>query len=269
VVIQLPKFSALPGYRPQAEDTSLETDLLGFYLLRQRTPTERLGMAASLMQSARKLSLHCLSQRFAHLSPPAFARKLAEAWLQEDCPPNYVPTGSKMTWIQDSTELAAQLHSIFAAVGVPYYITGSVAAITCGEPRTTRDLDVVISIPRHGLQSLVTALEAAGFYVPDVEDTVTGRMRTLQITQVATISRADLVLPDDNPYEQLKFQRRQLISLPNGTEVYLASPEDLVVNKLRWGQQSQSEKQWRDVLGVLKTQQEQWITSICMSGRRC
>jgi acetolactate synthase small subunit len=81
-------------------------------------------------------------------------------------------------------------------------------------------------------------------------------MRTLQVTQVATISRADLVLADDNEYEQLKFQRRRLIPWPDGSEVYLISPEDVVVNKLRWGQQSQSDKQWRDVLSVLKTQQD-------------
>ena len=109
----IPKLSAPPGYRPQAEDTTVETDLLDFYLLRQRTGSERLCMAASLMQNARRLSLHCLQQQFSNLSPQAFARKIAEAWLQEDCPPNYIPTGSQMTWIQDSTELAAQLHSIF------------------------------------------------------------------------------------------------------------------------------------------------------------
>ncbi len=257
MVLPLPKFSAPPGYRPQADDTSLETDLLDFYLLRQRTPTERLSMAAALMRGARRFSLLCLGQQFAHLAPPAFARKLAEAWLQDDCPPNYIPAGTQMTWIQDSTELAAQLHSIFAAVNVPYYITGGVAAITYGEPRTTRDLDVVISVPRDALTPLVTALESAGFYVPGVEDATSGRMRTLQVTQVATISRADLVLADDNEYERLKFQRRRLISLPDGTDAYLVSPEDVVVNKLRWGRQSQSEKQWRDVLGVLKTQQEQ------------
>ncbi len=257
MAIQLPKFSAPPGYQPQADDTSLEADLLDFYLLRQRTPTDRLSMAASLMQSARRFSLSCLSRQFDHLSPQAFARKLAEAWLQEDCPPNYIPTGSAMTWIQDSTELAAQLHSIFTAVDVPYYVTGGVAAITYGEPRTTRDLDMVIAVPRDALTPLVAALEAAGFYVPGVEDAATGRMRTLQVTQIATISRADLMLADDNEYERLKFQRRRLIPLPTDTEVYLASPEDIVVNKLRWGRQSQSEKQWRDVLGVLKTQQDQ------------
>jgi hypothetical protein len=254
--ITVPQLTAPSGYRAQAEDCSLEADLLDFYLLRQISNTDRVAMTASLIQGARKLSLHCLRRRFAHLSAPQFARRLAEAWLQEDCPPDYIPTGSEMTWIQDSTQLAAQLHQLLTQAQIPYYITGGVAAITYGEPRTTRDLDMVLSIAPNDIERLASILEQAGFYVPGVEDVKSGRMRTLQITQMSSISRADLVIAATDSYEQLKFQRRQLCPFPDGTEVYLASPEDVVINKLRWGERSQSEKQWRDVLGVMKVQQE-------------
>jgi hypothetical protein len=64
------------------------------------------------------------------------------------------------------------------------------------------------------------------------------------------------VIADGNEYEQLKLARRQSYVLTDETSLYLVSPEDLAVNKLRWGQQSQSQKQWRDVLGGLKAQQE-------------
>ncbi|NJN30166.1 MAG: hypothetical protein HC824_06800 [Synechococcales cyanobacterium RM1_1_8] len=254
--------AAIPlGYRSQAEDTSAEVDRMAFALLRQRSPQQRLQSAAALMRSARQFSLNCFQQRFAHLSESQFARKVAEAWLQEHCPPQYVPTGSSMTWIQDSIQLAAQLHPLFESLEIPYYVTGGVAAIAYGESRTTQDLDVVIAVQRSDIPRLALALEVAGFYVPGMDDAVSGRMRSLQVTETATISRADLMIADlENAtvqeYEQLKFERRQAYSLREDLRIYLASPEDLVVNKLHWGQQSQSQKQWRDVLGILKTQQE-------------
>lgn len=256
MAIQVPQFSIPNGYRPQAEDTGAETDLLCFYLLRQKTVAERLQMGAQLTRSARQFSLNCFHQRFAHLDVQQFARKMAEAWLQEHCPPDYVPGGSEVSWIQDSIQLAVDLHQIFAAADIPYYVTGGVAAIAYGESRTTQDLDVVLFVPREVVPALAQTLEQAGFYVPGVEDVLSGRMKTLQVTQVNTISRADLVIADDNEYEQLKLTRRQSYVLTDNHSIYLVSPEDLVVNKLRWGQQSESQKQWRDILGVLKAQQE-------------
>ena len=249
------KFAIKPGYRPQADDTSVETDLLTFHLLRQRTAGERLRMAASLTRSARKLSLCSLRQQFGYLSPTQFAKKIALAWLQENCPPNYIPTGESPMWIQDSVQLAIKLHPIFEELGISYYITGGVAAISYGEPRTTQDLDLVMAISPDVIDRLSDALTEAGFYVPGIDDVKSGRMQTLQIIEMESISRADLVVAGTDEFERLKFARRRVIEF-EGTALYFASPEDVILNKLRWRQRSGSEKQWRDVLGVLKVQAE-------------
>jgi hypothetical protein len=239
---------------PQAEDTSTESDVLFFYLLSERTTQERLEMGMQMIRSSRQLSLHGLKRAFPDLTPERFAAKVALAWLQEDCPEHFQPQGDEMTWIQDSTALAAKLHQIFTALGIGYYITGGVAAIAYGEPRTTRDLDLVLAIAPEAIDPLVTALEAAGFYVPGVDDVRSGRMKTLGITQVETISRADLVIAGTDEFDRMKFERKQDLELPGTGTLYFVSAEDLILNKLRWGQRSQSEKQWRDVLGVLKVQ---------------
>lgn len=244
-----------PGYRPQAEDTTVETDLLMFRLLRQRTATARLKMAASLTRSARKLSLSSLRQHFGHLSPTQFTQKIALAWLQEYCPPNFIPTEESEMWIQDSVSLATKLHPIFEELGIAYYITGRVAAIAYGEPRTTQDLDLVMAISPLDIERLSEALSQVGFYVPSVDDLKSGRMTTLQITDMESISRADLMIAGTDQFELLKFERRRVIEF-EGTALYFASPEDLILNKLWWRKCSGSEKQWRDVLGVLKVQAE-------------
>ena len=198
------------------------------------------------------MSLEAQRQQHPNLSSEAFARHIARCWLQEDYPIGYVPSGYEMTWIQDSGSLAAQLHQIFEGLNTPYFITGGLAAIAWGEPRTTRDVDIVLAVQPTEIRPVVTALESAGFYVPGVEDVISGRLKTLQITHMETISRADLIIASDE--DQALFQRRRSLSFSGTGNLYFASPEDVVLNKLRWGQQSRSEKQWRDVLGILKTQ---------------
>ncbi|HEY9625800.1 MAG TPA: hypothetical protein V6C84_00725 [Coleofasciculaceae cyanobacterium] len=237
------------GYKPQSEDTHPEADAMFFSLLQKRLNSDRLLMGAGMIRSARRLSLSCLKRDNSHLNPQAFAQKLASAWLQEDCLTGYIPTGNEMTWIQDSIGLAGLLHPLFEALEIPYYITGGVAAIAYGEPRTTRDLDAVLSIFRADIPHLAQALETAGFYVD-------GRLKTLSITHIESVSRADLILAQEDEFETLKFQRRQLIDIPGIGSLFFASAEDVILSKLQWGRRTQSEKQWRDVLGVFKVKSQ-------------
>ncbi len=255
-----------PGYRPQSIDTSLETDVFIFSLLRQRSPQQRLEMGATLNRNARQFSINCFRQRFSALSHQEFANTLGHAWLQEFYPIGYVPAGNAMTWVQDSITLAAQLHPIFESLQIPYYITGGVAAIAYGEPRTTQDLDIVLLIRPNDIAALASHLEQAGFYVPGVANAMSGTLQTLQATHIESIARVDLMIALDSEFaptnfehsdfERTKFARRQRYEVPGGVEVYLATAEDVILSKIQWGLRSQSEKQWRDVTGILKTQAE-------------
>lgn len=245
-----------PGYRPQSADTSIEVDVFEFGLLRQRSNSDRYRMAQAQTQMTRRLSLSGLKSRFPTLTGDDFARKVAQIFLAEYYDGIYIPQGDPMNWIQDSMGLAAILHPIFEQTGIPYYITGGVASSTFGDPRSTRDLDVVISINRDRIDNLVQALESSGFYVPGVDDAKSGRMQTLGITHQQTVSRADLVIAGQEEFDRIKFERRRLIEIIDVGSFYFASPEDVILNKLRWRKKSQSDKQWRDVLGVLKVQDQ-------------
>ncbi|MDG2615055.1 hypothetical protein P7L53_02245 [Thermoleptolyngbya sichuanensis XZ-Cy5] len=248
------------NYQPQASDTSVAADQLRFRLLRQQSMASRLEMAAALERSARELSWVSLQQRFPSLLPEAFAEKVLRTWswcggrfcsdvlegILANISPSPALPGKDMNWIQDSLALAVQLHSIFQSLGVDYYITGGVAATAYGEPKTTQDLDVVLNLNPDlnpaDLTQLISALEAAGFYVPGVEEVLTRQTRTLQIIHQETILQADLVLSGADAFDMEKFRRRRRLSIPNRGDFYFASPEDLILSKLQWRQSSQSEK---------------------------
>jgi hypothetical protein len=70
------------------------------------------------------------------------------------------------------------------------------------------------------------------------------------------VLNADIVRIANTDFNRSKMERRRLeaIGLDEAEQFWIASPEDLILAKLLWGQRSQSEKQWRDVLGILKVQ---------------
>jgi hypothetical protein len=150
------------------------------------------------------------------------------------------------------------LHAVFESLNIPYYITGGVCVIAYGDPRTTRNLDVVAECEPSEIMTIITQLEGEGFYSPPgaMEDIQSSKGRVLSVTHMQLVLNADIVLNANTEFDRSKMERRRLeaIGLDESEQFWLASPEDLILAKLLWGQQSESEKQWRDILGVLKVQ---------------
>jgi hypothetical protein len=252
----IPEISIKPGYRPQSDDKTPEADAIDFYRLRQLTNSQRWQMGAKLTRWAKTLSLRGMRKA----CPSNYQEKFAQSVLGSKWLPNLTPTSDSSMWTQDPSEIARLLHPIFETLGIPYYITGGVAASVYGDPRTTRDLDLVIELNRNNISQLVEALETAGFYCPPgaVEDIQNGRGKVLSVTHMSLVLNADLVLNANTEFDRSKMARRRLEALDEAgiEQFWIASPEDIVLAKLLWRQQSQSQKQWTDVLGILKVQAE-------------
>lgn len=245
------------NYRPQAADTSIDADTYLFTQLRKLSLEQRIKMFAAHERGVKKLCLAGIKSRHRNVSQEEIRCIFARALLAEKFSPNFQSIGvDESMWIQDSISLAGELHQLFESINIPYYVSGGVASSIHGEPRSTRDLDLVISVQLDQIDLLVTTLEIAGYYCPAgaVEDLKRGSERMLNITHTETIANADLYITDGSAFAVSQMARRILPNLDGIPAFWVASPEDTILQKLRWGQSSQSEKQWRDVLGILKLQ---------------
>ncbi|QSJ21081.1 hypothetical protein JYQ62_33320 [Nostoc sp. UHCC 0702] len=248
-----------PNYQPQAADTNIEADIYLFARLRQLSLAQRLEMFIVHERGVKKLCLAGIKSRHRGAPLEEIRRIFTRAVLGEKYRADFHPKGNdENMWIQDSISLAAELHQIFSFINIPYYVSRGVAASLHGEPRSTRDLDLVMEVQSDQIDLLVTTLEDAGYYCPAgaVEGLKLGREQMLNITHTETIANADLYISDVSPFALSQMLRRRLIDLEGIPAFWVASPEDIILQKLRWGRESQSEKQWRDVLGIFKLQVE-------------
>ena len=148
---------------------------------------------------------------------------------------------------------------VFDALGVPYYIGGSVASGRYGLPRMTRDVDFIAALHENQAAAFVNALQSE-FYVDDLAVRRAIRsQRSFNLIHLATIWKVDIFIPADTPWASVKMERRAWHALDDTTDApqaFLSSAEDVVLQKLFWYQKGGglSDQQWRDVQGVLRVQ---------------
>jgi hypothetical protein len=234
-------------YVSQTSDRSTVADRYQMGLLRKKTPAQRYGIGAGLIRCGKRISLQQHRRRSAK-GDSYFAQLLLRGQ-------SVSLIGPAENWVQDPMEIAKILHDTLTTLQINYFVSGGVATLIHGEPRTTLDLDLVAQIARADIPLIVTALESQGFYCPAgaVEEIQMGVGRTLNITHTMTALSADISVMKDTAHARSEMERRQLIEMGNGVDVWFCSPEDLILAKLQW--RSQSEKQQRDILGVLKVQE--------------
>jgi hypothetical protein len=136
------------------------------------------------------------------------------------------------------------------AAAIPYMVTGSVASSYYGEPRATRDLDVVIEPTARSLENLIATLLAGGFYV-DRDAALEAMARRTQFNAIGPDGlKVDFVIRKDRPFSIQEFERRRPADLL-GVAGFLPTIEDLILAKLEWASESGSDVQLRDVIGML------------------
>jgi len=150
-------------------------------------------------------------------------------------------------------EFISRLIGHLGASEIRYMVCGSVASSFHGEPRATKDIDLVIDCGRHQLQGLLPRLHGDGWYVSDAAAGEAIEQRTMfNVIDPESGWKADLIVRKDRAFSLREFERRQSAAVfgdEYGT-VVLTTPEDSILSKLEWSLGSGSEQQYRDALQV-------------------
>jgi hypothetical protein len=171
--------------------------------------------------------------------------------------------------------LAIKVIEAAESAGVEFMAVGAVAAGAYGVPRSTRDVDLLVSLNvEGGVAALISKLDpVVQFDAQVVFDTLTWGRRHVGQSRSAPPFKVELFEMSDDPFVQSEFARRQQVFVPIlGRATWLPTPEDVVVQKLRWGRPKDLDDA-RDVLAVQSpdsldmTYIEKWCTQHGTGGR--
>ncbi len=241
---------------PLALDTTPEAEARQVALLRNRTPEERLRMACELSASAMAMSRAAIANAQPRLSKLEQARLLYGLQFGEQRAAQVRQPPS----IAEAMSIAAAvlpLVAVFEHLHVPYYIGGGVAGIAYSLPRTTYGVDIMAALAARHIPPFVAALET-DFYLDRcaIVDAIT-RRTSFNMTHQATNINIDIFISQGKPFDHAQFARVRRHLLPGAQElVNLASPEDVLLDKLAWYELGNrvSDQQWRDVQSILRVQ---------------
>jgi hypothetical protein len=152
--------------------------------------------------------------------------------------------------MDDQLQFVKLIAERLASADLDYMLTGSMAMAVYVTPRMTRDVDVVLECGEGDVDTIVS-LFAGDCYVEReaVADAIATR-GMFNVIHNEWIIKGDFVVRKDDEYHRAEFDRRRTVDA-GGVSLSVVAPEDLVLSKLVWARETDSELQRRDVQELL------------------
>jgi hypothetical protein len=160
-----------------------------------------------------------------------------------------------VTTTHDAFRVTHIVTELLGRVGLTYSIGGSIASSFAGEPRSTLDVDIVVELPPEKVERLVAAL-GPEFYVDEGALLRAAESQgTANVIHVETSLKVDLFMAGGTAMDGALLARRRPV-LVAGRQVFVHTPEDILLQKLRWFRRGgeTSDRQWRDIIGIARVQ---------------
>jgi hypothetical protein len=238
-------------------DTSPEAQRVLTEAFRAMSPERKMRVIGEQYRMARALHEAGVRQR----SPRATAMEVRDSWgavLLGHAVWASVKRGAPMDQEREPGDILREVVQAFDTLGFAYAIGGSWASSLHGEPRMTRDADIMVE-PFAGSEAALANLLGSDYTISiDAARTANREGSSFNIIHNPTAFKVDVFVAKDPGFERTVLARRSTATLPTSSDRPLAwvTPEDIVLLKLRWYRLGHeiSDRQWSDVLGVLRVQ---------------
>jgi hypothetical protein len=162
-----------------------------------------------------------------------------------------------------SAELPASLAIVLDVIdllenlNIRYHLGGSFASAIHGVPRQTMDADIVVDLDAARVALLVAGLKSDFYVDPEVAADAVSRRGSFNAIHLGSGFKVDFFVKGNSDFDELELDRSELYQIVADPprSVYVKTAEDTVLRKLQWYVDGGgvSDRQWRDVLGVLLT----------------
>ena len=161
-------------------------------------------------------------------------------------------------------ELLKTITGFLEKKNIEYMVSGSFAVNVYCLPRMTLDIDIVIELNEKNLNDFLEMFKS-GYYID--EGTVLTEIRRKGMFNVIDHTsglKIDFIIRKETDFRRLEFSRKRRLMIEN-IPVWIVSTEDLVISKMEWIQQIQSDKQMQDIANLMKLPDidREYISSWC------
>ena len=158
----------------------------------------------------------------------------------------------------ESVNVLMLVVNVFERLHIPYLVGGSMASALYGVTRSTLDADIVADLHLEKVGALIKEL-GVDFYADEavIQDAIR-HQSSFNLINLNTMFKVDVFIRKERPFDRIQFERRieQVFATNPEQKAFITTAEDIILAKLEWYRMGGevSDRQWRDILGVLTVQ---------------
>jgi hypothetical protein len=161
--------------------------------------------------------------------------------------------------LPEPVTVASHVADVLTRIGVSYVIGGSFASSVHGEPRSTNAIDMVADLRQGDIDAFIDAIGDECYISRDAVAEAIREGGAFNVIHMPTAVKVDIFVAGPDTFDRERLKRRIPVSFssdPNAVTLFVDTAEDTILRKLEWYRRGGevSERQWRDVVGVVNAQ---------------